>query len=65
MTIYKIPGFESVDEFLQNVATVRGKLKKGGIVDVEAAARIILHDWNEGTHAIYHFSFLLISISIC
>ncbi|KHG13197.1 Guanine nucleotide-binding protein-like 3 [Gossypium arboreum] len=29
-------------------ATVRGKLKKGGIVDVEAAARIILHDWNEG-----------------
>ncbi|KAK5784094.1 guanine nucleotide-binding protein-like NSN1 [Gossypium arboreum] len=48
VTIYKIPGFESVDEFLQNVATVRGKLKKGGIVDVEAAARIILHDWNEG-----------------
>ncbi|XP_021273937.1 guanine nucleotide-binding protein-like NSN1 [Herrania umbratica] len=48
VTIYKIPGFHSVDEFLQNVATVRGKLKKGGIVDVEAAARIILHDWNEG-----------------
>nr|KJB42436.1 hypothetical protein B456_007G153300 [Gossypium raimondii]KJB42437.1 hypothetical protein B456_007G153300 [Gossypium raimondii] len=65
VTIYKIPGFESVDEFLQNVATVRGKLKKGGIVDVEAAARIILHDWNEGMHAIYHFSSLSISISIC
>ncbi|KAK8495692.1 hypothetical protein V6N12_005598 [Hibiscus sabdariffa] len=48
VTIYKIPGFQSVDEFLQNVAIVRGKLKKGGIVDVEAAARIILHDWNEG-----------------
>ncbi|OMP05171.1 hypothetical protein COLO4_09004 [Corchorus olitorius] len=48
VTIYKIPGFQSADEFLQNVATVRGKLKKGGIVDVEAAARIILHDWNEG-----------------
>ncbi|XWS36548.1 hypothetical protein CRYUN_Cryun20dG0094200 [Craigia yunnanensis] len=48
VTIYKIPSFLSVDEFLQNVATVRGKLKKGGIVDVEAAARIILHDWNEG-----------------
>ncbi|KAE8671370.1 Guanine nucleotide-binding protein-like NSN1 [Hibiscus syriacus] len=42
------PGFQSVDEFLQNVATVRGKLKNGGIVDVEAAARIILHDLNEG-----------------
>ena len=50
VTIYKIPSFQSVDEFLQNVATVRGKLKKGGIVDVEAAARIILHDWNEGMH---------------
>ncbi|XP_047962392.1 guanine nucleotide-binding protein-like NSN1 isoform X2 [Salvia hispanica] len=30
------------------VATVRGKLKKGGGVDVDATARIILHDWNEG-----------------
>ncbi|CAA0823888.1 Guanine nucleotide-binding protein-like NSN1 [Striga hermonthica] len=48
VTLYKIPGFDSVDEFLQNVATVRGKLKKGGIVDVDAAARIVLHDWNEG-----------------
>ncbi|XVE78066.1 hypothetical protein DITRI_Ditri13aG0114300 [Diplodiscus trichospermus] len=48
VTIYKIPSFQSVDEFLQNVAMVRGKLKKGGVVDVEAAARIILHDWNEG-----------------
>lgn len=48
VTLYKIPTFSSVDDFLQKVATVRGKLKKGGIVDVEAAARIILHDWNEG-----------------
>ncbi|XP_073150627.1 guanine nucleotide-binding protein-like NSN1 [Henckelia pumila] len=48
VTLYKIPGFSSVDEFLQVVATVRGKLKKGGIVDVESAARIVLHDWNVG-----------------
>lgn len=48
VTIYKIPSFDSVDDFLQRVATVRGKLKKGGIVDVDAAARIVLHDWNEG-----------------
>ena len=48
VTLYKIPSFDSVDDFLQKVATVRGKLKKGGIVDIEAAARIILHDWNEG-----------------
>ncbi|CAL5424972.1 unnamed protein product [Camellia sinensis] len=48
VTLYKLPSFDSVDDFLQKVATVRGKLKKGGIVDVEAAARIVLHDWNEG-----------------
>lgn len=48
ISIYKLPSFSSVEEFLQNVATVRGKLKKGGLVDVEAAARIILRDWNEG-----------------
>lgn len=48
VSLYKLPNFDSVDDFLQKVATVRGKLKKGGIVDVEAAARIILHDWNEG-----------------
>lgn len=46
--LYKVPSFDSVDDFLQKVATVRGKLKKGGIVDIDAAARIVLHDWNEG-----------------
>ncbi|KAM7264766.1 hypothetical protein ACFE04_002449 [Oxalis oulophora] len=48
VTIYKVPDFTCVDDFLQKVALVRGKLKKGGIVDVDAAARIVLHDWNEG-----------------
>lgn len=52
VTLYKVPSFDSVDDFIQKVATVRGKLKKGGIVDVDAAARIVLHDWNEGiSHA--------------
>lgn len=48
VSLYKLPSFDSADDFLQKVATVRGKLKKGGIVDVESAARIVLHDWNEG-----------------
>jgi nuclear GTP-binding protein len=48
LSLYKVPSFSSVDDFLQKVATLRGKLKKGGIVDVEAAARIVLHDWNDG-----------------
>ncbi|KAJ6820717.1 guanine nucleotide-binding protein-like NSN1 [Iris pallida] len=48
ISLYKLPSFSTVDDFLQKVATTRGKLKKGGIVDTEAAARIVLHDWNEG-----------------
>jgi nuclear GTP-binding protein len=48
LSLYKVASFTSVDDFLQKVATLRGKLKKGGVVDVEAAARIVLHDWNEG-----------------
>lgn len=48
VTLYKIPAFDSVDDFLSKVATVRGKLKKGGVMDINAAARIVLHDWNEG-----------------
>lgn len=48
ISLYKISTFSSVEEFLQKVATIRGKLKKGGVVDTEAAARIVLHDWNEG-----------------
>lgn len=53
VTLYKLPSFDSVDDFLQKVATVRGKLKKGGIVDVEATARIVLRDWNEGMQCRY------------
>ncbi|KAD3338406.1 hypothetical protein E3N88_33927 [Mikania micrantha] len=48
VTLYKIPSFTSVDDFLSKVANVRGKLKKGGSLDTVAAARIILRDWNEG-----------------
>lgn len=64
MSIYKIPKFDHVDDFLMNVANVRGKLKKGGVVDSLAAARIVLHDWNEGMlagdlHLIIYFYWFL------
>lgn len=35
MAVYKIGAFAGVDQFLQLIAAARGKLKKGGIVDVE------------------------------
>lgn len=48
MTLYKVPAFTDVDGFLTHVATARGKLRRGGIVDTAAAARIVLQDWNDG-----------------
>lgn len=48
MGIYKIARFDGVDEFLRSVAFARGKLKKGGVADPEAAARVVLMDWNQG-----------------
>ncbi|XP_031502375.1 guanine nucleotide-binding protein-like NSN1 isoform X2 [Nymphaea colorata] len=55
MAVYKLPRFSSVDEFLQKVASLRGKLKKGGVLDMEAAAKIVLRDWNEGKIPYYTF----------
>lgn len=37
MTIYKVATFDGVDSFLQQVANARGKLKRGGVVDVEVS----------------------------
>lgn len=30
------------------VAHKRGKLKRGGVPDLDATARVVLHDWNDG-----------------
>lgn len=53
MVLYKVPHFDGASELLQAIATSRGKLKRGGAVDVEAAARIVLQDWNSGKIAYY------------
>lgn len=48
MVIYKVPTFKDAEDFLAHVATARGKLRPGGTVDIAAAAKIVLHDWNDG-----------------
>jgi nuclear GTP-binding protein len=53
MAIYKVPTFDDTDQFLQHIALVRGKLKKGGTVDVQAAAKVVLQDWNDGRIPFY------------
>lgn len=35
MVLYKAPAFKTAEEFLVHLATSRGKLKKGGTVDME------------------------------
>lgn len=49
MKVYKLPAFKDCDDFLQQVALARGKLKKGGVPDMVAAARVVLQDWSDGT----------------
>ena len=48
--MYNIPKFPKGDAlaFLALVSRVRGLLKKGGVPNVEAAGRSVLHDWNGG-----------------
>jgi len=48
MQVYMLPEFTSAEEFLFGVAQNRGKLKKGGVPDVEQASRLVLQDWNSG-----------------
>ena len=48
--LYAIPSYAEGDAaaFLRCVAARQGKLRKGGVPDVEAAARVVLSDWNAG-----------------
>jgi len=48
MHAYMLPEYNSTEEFLFHVAKNRGKLKKGGVPDVEQAATLVLQDWNSG-----------------
>ncbi|RXK41329.1 hypothetical protein M231_01479 [Tremella mesenterica] len=46
--MYDIPPYSDVREFLIRVALTRGRLGKGGIPDLDAAAVSVLRDWNTG-----------------
>ena len=53
MSTYKIARFSGLDEFLLNVGVARGKLKKGGVVDKEMSARLVVGDWQAGRIPFY------------
>jgi nuclear GTP-binding protein len=46
--IYNITIFSNEVEFLHRVAIKRGKLRPGGIPDIELAAQVVFYDWNSG-----------------
>mmetsp|Transcript_682 Transcript_682/g.2268 ORF Transcript_682/g.2268 Transcript_682/m.2268 type:complete len:594 (+) Transcript_682:73-1854(+) len=48
MAAYAIPRPSDTNECLAFVAKKRGKVTKGGILDTNNAARLILQDWNSG-----------------
>lgn len=47
-TIYKLDYYKDEVDFLYQIATLKGKFKKAGVADLEAAARIVITDWNSG-----------------
>ncbi|RKO88892.1 P-loop containing nucleoside triphosphate hydrolase protein, partial [Blyttiomyces helicus] len=51
--LYSVPMFAGVNDFLIQLARQRGKLKRGGIPDLENAARSVLQDWNTGRIPFY------------
>lgn len=53
MVAYSVPAFKTVTEFLACVSSLRGKVRRGGAFDVEAAARVVLQDWNNGNIPFY------------
>ncbi|XP_013136247.1 PREDICTED: guanine nucleotide-binding protein-like 3 homolog [Papilio polytes] len=46
--LYCVPPFNTPQEFFASLASRMGRYKKGGVPDQEAAARILLNDWNTG-----------------
>ncbi|XP_039269910.2 guanine nucleotide-binding protein-like 3 homolog [Styela clava] len=50
---YNISNYENTNEFLSQLARRQGKLKKGGIPNVNKAARSVLNDWNSGKISYY------------
>tara|TARA_B100000405_G_scaffold299898_1_gene258848 strand:- start:60 stop:1880 length:1821 start_codon:yes stop_codon:yes gene_type:complete len=48
MLIYKMGHFEHVDDFLMQLGRKKGLLKRGGVPDMMAAARVVVGDWNSG-----------------
>lgn len=48
LSVYKIATFKNATDFVTNVATKRNKVGRGGVLDLEGCARMIVKDWCSG-----------------
>lgn len=48
LRFYKVADFYNFKEFLVNVGKAKGKFKKGGVIDLNLTARMVIQDWNAG-----------------
>lgn len=53
MVAYSLPAFKNSTELLALICSTRGKYKRGGAYDMDAAAKIVLMDWNNGKIPFY------------
>ena len=53
MEYYSVPMYTSTLEFLQHLSRRLGKLKRGGAPDIQASARAVLQDFNQGNVSYY------------
>lgn len=53
MLHYVIPDFKDANEFLSLMAKRMGRLKKGGVPDINRAAKLVLQDWLSGKITYY------------
>ena len=48
LRLYKIDDFVDHKDFLIKFAEKSGKIKRGGVLDLDEAARVLIRDWNTG-----------------
>jgi len=53
MVAYGLPRFDSPGEFLVKLATQTGKLGKGGVLNLEAAAKLVVNDCQKGKFKLF------------
>lgn len=53
MLHFKVQDFKDTNEFLSLLATRQGKLKKGGVPDINKAAKAVLQEWTCGKITYY------------